>query len=322
MSLFKSLASALVAALTMCALPAMAQNKITLGEVGTGSAAEWPLYIAMAKEFTGQEKISLDIVGVPSSAGVMQQIAAGSLDLGTSGMADAVRAVDHGAPTRILRVGEGPSPYQVFALPSIKSWADLRNKTVMIGGAQDITRIYFEDMAKPNGLTPGTYSYIYAGAAYARFAALASGSVAATILPPPFSFKAASEGYTNLGTSADYTKNFPFTGYSVNVNWAKTHPAAVCGFLAAYTKAVDWFYDPKNRNEAISILVNRLKANPKDAAEGYDFFVKGRMFDRKGAVESSGLENLIAILKRQGGIEGGTELSRFYDPSLVCSAAK
>jgi NitT/TauT family transport system substrate-binding protein len=297
--------------------PAFAQNKIVVGTVGSGSPLEWPIYIAIKKGFLEQEKLVLDWIAVPSSAAVMQQVAAGSLNIGTTGIADALRASDRGAPTRLLRVGMTVSPYEIYATKTVKSWTDLRKKTVMIGGAKDITRVYFEDMAKPNGLAPGEYDYIFAGSTAARFAALASGSIAATILFPPFNFAAAREGYTSLGLSADYTKNFPFSAYSVNLNWARTNKDVLKRFLAAYTKGVDWFYDPANRAEAIPILVSYLKSDPKDVADTYDFFMKLRAFHRIGAVEGSGIENYLAILKQQGDLEGGADLARFYDSSLV-----
>lgn len=305
-------------ALTVFALsPAFAQNKIIIGTVGSGSPLEWPVYIAAKKGFLEQEKVVIDWVGVSSSAAVMQQVAAGSLNIGATGLADALRAPDRGAPTRLLRLGMVVSPYEIYAAKGTKSWTDLRKKTVMIGGAKDITRVYFEDMAKPNGLANGEYDYIYAGSTAARFAALTSGSVAATILFPPFNFAAGRAGYTNLGLSANYTKTFPFTTYSVNVNWARANKGTINRFLAAYAKGVDWFYDPANRAEAIPILISYLKSDPKDVADTYDFFVKLRAFDRTGAVEGGGVENYLAILKQQGDLEGGSDLQRFYDPTLV-----
>ena len=296
---------------------ALAQTKITIGTVGSGNTLEWPLYIAEKKGFLEQEKLALEWVGVQSSAAVMQQVAAGSLDLGTTGLADSLRAADKGAPTRLVRIGVGSSPYEVVGARSVRSWTDLRQKTVMIGGAKDITRLYFEDMAKANGLASGEYDYMFAGSTAARFAALTSGSVAATILFPPFNFLALRDGYTSLGLSADYTKNFPFSTYSVNLNWAQNNKAAIRRFLAAYAKGVDWFYDRANRDEAISILISYLKSDPRDVADTYDYFLKLHAFDRVGAVEGSGIENYLAILKRDGDLDGGTDLGRFYEPSLV-----
>lgn len=314
---------ALIAALGLLAvqtLPAMAQDKqdkIILGDVGVGSSNHWPLYVAMEKGWADEAKLTFENISIPSSAAVMQQLAAGAVDIGTTGLADALRGADKGAPARVLRIEIGPSPYEVVSAPNVKTWADLRGKTVMIGGVKDITRIYFEDMAKANGLKPGEYDYIYAGATGARFAALASGSIAATILVPPFNFKALSSGFNSLGDSATYTKNVPFTGYTVNVDWAKKNKSAIKKMLDLYARGIDWLYDPKNKDEAVAILVKRLKADPKDSADTYDFFVKLKVFDRDGDVAKSGIENLIKILKDQGEIEGSTDLSRFYDASLT-----
>jgi ABC-type nitrate/sulfonate/bicarbonate transport system substrate-binding protein len=290
---------------------------ISIGTVGGGNALEWPLYIAEKKGFLEQEKLTLEWVGAQSSAAVMQQVAAGSLNLGTTGLADSLRAADKGAPTRLVRIGVGVSPYEAVAARSVKSWADLRGKTVMIGGAKDITRLYFEDMAKANGLAPGEYDYVFAGSTAARFSALTSGSVAATILFPPFNFLALRDGYASLGLSANYTKSFPFSTYSANVNWAQNNKGAIRGFLVAYTKGVDWFYERANRDEANSILMSYLRSDPKDVADTYGYFVKLHVFDRIGAVDASGIENYLAILKRDGDLEGGTDLRRFYDASLV-----
>lgn len=312
--IMRGLAAIAISLAAVCS--AAAQNKIVIGTVGGGNTLEWPLYIAEKKGYLAEEKLALEWVGVQSSAAVMQQLAAGSLNIGTTGLADSLRAADKGAPTRLVRISVGVSPYEVVAARNVKSWTDLRKKTVMIGGAKDITKLYFEDMAKPNGLLPGEYDYVFAGATGARFSALTSGSVAATILFPPFNFLALRDGYTSLGLSGNYTKNFPFTTYSVNLNWARDNKDLIRHFRAAYTKGVDWFYDRANRDEAVSILISYLKSDPKDVADTYDFFVKIHAFDRVGAVEGSGVENYLAILKKDGDLEGSTDLSRFYDPAV------
>jgi NitT/TauT family transport system substrate-binding protein len=307
----------MIASLSLLPAHALALDKITVGTVGVGSSTEWPVYVAIDQKFMEEQNVEIDFIGTQSSSAVMQQITAGSINMGTTGLADPLRAADHGAPIRILRTGIEHSPYEVYAQPDIKTWADLKGKTIMIGGVKDITRIYFEDMARKNNLDVSSYDYIFAGATAARYAALASGSVAATILTPPLNFKAAGAGYTYLGTSADYTKNFPFTGYPINLPWAQANKNLVHRFLVAYSKAVDWFYQPQNREGAIASLIHYLKSDYQDAANTYDFYVKLHVFDHTGAVDRSGIENLIAILKKQGDIEGDVTLSRFYDPSIA-----
>ncbi|HEY4136354.1 MAG TPA: ABC transporter substrate-binding protein [Alphaproteobacteria bacterium] len=313
------LRSLLAAAFALCAgaLPAYALDKITISDVGTGSSTHWPMFIAMDKGFAKDAGVEIEYVGVPSSSAAMQQVAASAVNMTVGGLVDALRAIDKGAPAKLVRTEAGPSIYEVYARPEIKSFADLRKKTVMIGGIKDVTRIYFEEMATANGVKPGEYDYIFAGATAARFGALASGSIAATILTPPFNFKAAGAGYAKLGTSADYSKGFPFTGYSANVRWAEKNKPAIQGFSAAYARGVEWFYQPENRAEAIAILVKYSKGAPEDVANTYDFYVKLKTFSHDGDMAESGIQNLIGILKKDGDLEGAADLPRFYDASLV-----
>ena len=136
-------------ALALGAPPALALDKITIGETGSGSATHWPTYVAMTKGFFKALDIEVEFVPAPSSAAVMQQLAAGSLALGVSGPGDAARAIDKGAPVRLLRVESQTAPYEVMGKPIYKSLADLRGKIVMVGGAKDITRYYIDRMAAP-----------------------------------------------------------------------------------------------------------------------------------------------------------------------------
>ena len=85
----------------------------------------------------------------------------------------------------------------------------------------------------------------------------------------------------------DYVKDLPFTGYVVNRPWADTHRPALRKFLAAYQKAVDWFYDNKNCDEAVKILVAKTRSNPADDAKTYDFLHQIEFFERSGKVSLS-----------------------------------
>ena len=217
---------------------ALAIETINVGNTGAGSPLQWPSHIAIAKGFYREAGVDVQLIPMPSSAAGMQQLAAGSLNLSSSGLVDAVRAIDKGAPTRLLRTEVATSPYEIYARPAIKRFADLKGKIVMIGGAKDITRIYFEELAAANGLKPGENDYVYVGATAARFAALSSGSIDATILFPPFNFQASAAGFTRLAGSADVASAFPFSGYSMNVAWAKAKPGAVAGFMKAYAREI------------------------------------------------------------------------------------
>ena len=299
------------------ATSALAQTKISIGEVGAGAANHWPSYIAIEKGFYAARKLTVEYIAAAASAGVMQQLAAGSVDMGAGGLVDPIRAIDKGARITLFRTEASVAPYEVYAKKDIRSWADLRKKTIMIGGVKDITRIYLERMAIPNGLKPDDYDLVFAGATAQRFAALASGSIDATIVNPPYNFKPKGLGLTRLGATPDYVRDFPFTGYAVSLAWAKGRRDELAAFLAAYQQGVDFFYDKANRDEAISIAQKYLKVDRSDIEETWDFYQGLKIFDRVGLIPNSGVENLLKVLKDLGDIEGSTDLARYYDASMV-----
>jgi ABC-type nitrate/sulfonate/bicarbonate transport system substrate-binding protein len=99
---------------------------------------------------------------------------------------------------------------------------------------------------------------------------------------PPFNFQAETQGFNNLGLTIEYAPELPFSGTVVNKAWAVQNQDILKRMLAAHSKAVEWFYDDKNRDEAITILASVSSLKPDDVAKSYDFFRKNAFFDRTG----------------------------------------
>ena len=152
-------------------------------------------------------------------------------------------------------------PYALVGKPAIKKLEDLKGKVISLGGPKDITRIYVERMLAPHGIKPGEFDMVFAGATAARASALLAGAVDAAILLPPFNFQAEAQGFTNLGLTVDYAPELPFSGTVVNKAWAAGHQDILKRLLDAHTKSVEWFYDDKNRDEAIAILADRSRTS-------------------------------------------------------------
>jgi ABC-type nitrate/sulfonate/bicarbonate transport system substrate-binding protein len=170
---------------------ARAADTVIVGTVGSASANLWPVFIGINKGLFAEQDIKIDLVYVQSSAAVIQQLTAGSLDVTMStGLVDPIRAIEKGAPIAIVRFESQSPPYALLARPTIKSLRELKGKVISLGGAKDITRIYVERMLAPSGIKPGEFDMVFAGATSARAAALQSGAVDAAILLPPSNFQA------------------------------------------------------------------------------------------------------------------------------------
>ena len=308
--------AALFAGAAIAVSPAKAET-VTVGLVGAVSSTHWPIYIGLTKGYFAAEDVKLDPVFTQSSAALVQQLTAGSIDLALStGLADPIRAIDKGAPIAIVRIEMQAPPYALLAKPDIKRWVDLKGKTISIGGPKDITRIYLERMAEPNGLKADEYDTVFAGATSARFSALQSGAVDAAILLPPFNFYAESAGFTNLGLTVDYAKELPFTGTVVGRAWASAHKATLAKVLSVNAKSMTWFSDPANRAEAIKIMVEASKLKQEDVAKSYDFLHKNEFFEITGKISKAKMGAMLKALKELGDVEGSTEVDRFVLPGV------
>jgi NitT/TauT family transport system substrate-binding protein len=322
----RSVALGFVAALSvlLISVSGQAADKVTIISTGKGSPLEWPLFIGMQKGFFAAGSIDIDLVSAASTAAAMQQITGGSGDMGVGGLTDPIRAIDHGANLSVLLLETSKPPYSLWGKSALKSIADLRGKLVIVGGAKDITRIYFERMAQPNGLKTGDYDLTYAGTTPARYAALLSGAVDGAILYPPASFKATAAGFAKLGELGDYVKDLPFTGYAVNVAWAKAHPAMVTGFAKAMNESVGWFYAPANREAAVDILVKESNSDRDDIEKTYDYFTGLHIYPESNAITADTLAGLVKVLASTGDLEGAADPARFIDKDVaaLASAAK
>jgi ABC-type nitrate/sulfonate/bicarbonate transport system substrate-binding protein len=291
---------------------------ITIGLVGTASATHWPIYSGLKQGYYDAANIKLDMIFTPSSGALIQQLAAGSLDAALStGIVDPIYAIDKGAPIAITRLEVQSPPYALIAKPSIKKLSDLKGKTIMIDGPKGITKIYVERMLAKNGVSARDFDQIYAGATAARFAALQSGAIDATVLLPPFNFYAESAGFTNLGLTIDYTPELPFSGSVVNTKWAAGHRDLMDRLTAVHNKSMAWFLDEKNRDAAITIMVEASKQKREDIANAYDFLVKRKFFEPTGKVSRKRMDAMLTALRELGDISAGLTVDKLLMPGVT-----
>jgi len=313
------LAQALLTAFVLLLSPAArADDTIEIGLVGAISMTHWPLLIGLKQGYYAAEHLKLDLIHTQSSGAVLQQLAAGSIDATVSAaLIEPIYAISKGAPLRLVRLEIQLPPYAIEAKPQYKQLEELRGKTIMIDAPTGITKIYVERMLVPHHVQPSTVDYVYAGATGARFNALMSGAVDATILLPPFSFSAEEKGYNNLGLVADYAKDLPFTGAAVNMNWASKNPDVLRRFLDAHNRSVTWFLDPKNRQESIDIMVEASKLSPDVIAKTYDFLRSRPFFEPTGQISRSKMGALLAAVKQLGDFRGSTDIGNYVVPGIA-----
>jgi len=297
---------------------ASAADNVIVGSVGSTSANQWPLYIALKKGFFAAEGLSVDTVFAQSNAAVVQQLAAGSTNVATSaGLVDPIRAIEKGAPLGIVRIEIQAPPYALLARREIREVKELKGKTIIVGGAKDITRIFTDRMLAAHGLKTGDFDYVFAGATNARFSALQSGGVDAALLTAPFNFYAESAGFTNLGFTFDYLSDMPFAGVAMSRPWAAANADAARRFLGALVKTIGWFYDERNRAEAVRIMVEVSKLKADDIEKAYEFLGGKKLFEPTGKVSKAKLTKVVDALRELGDVPADFAVERLFLPGVT-----
>jgi NitT/TauT family transport system substrate-binding protein len=311
MSLKHALGVALCCALCQGAIPARAADTIEFGVVGAANSPEWSFYIGIEKGFFADAGITLDVIYVPTPSGLVQQLAAGSLDVVDIGAVEPIHAVSRGAPVAMLRISGAVSPYEVLAKPEIASIKELKGHTVVIGGQVDINRVYLERILKAAGLKDSDIDMTFIGNTAGRFAALKSGAADATMLAPPVNFFAEAAGFRNIGMMIDYTKDLPFGATDVSLAFANKNHDALVRFMGALDKSIAYFNNDANRDGSIDVLAKEMPTMSRDdVAKSYDYMRKIGFFPTNNVISRKRLEALMDEMTAIGDTEGKVPLEK------------
>jgi NitT/TauT family transport system substrate-binding protein len=318
------LAIAAVVAATFA--PARAQApRMPVSAVVIGiSVSIWPAIVADRKGFFAAEGLDLDLINSGSSARSLQQVAAGSAQIGSSSMTDSVRAIGGGADVRVFLNSLAVGTHSLVAAKSITSVAGLKGKRVMTGGTGDITNLWWYALARHFNLDPARdVDLLFSGSTAARTAALFGGAIDATLLSTPQSFKAIDAGFTDLGPVAPYLGEFPVMIWHANARWARANAATLAAFIRAHNRAVRYMADPTNRQEVSDILAKASGSSLEDALKTWDLCMRINAFVADGAIGENAVARVRDTLTDAGDLKGPPQpAAAFYDRRYVDAVAR
>jgi NitT/TauT family transport system substrate-binding protein len=321
----RALALILLAAMVSFAAPRpagaqTAPTEITFG-ILTPTSAEWPLYIAETQGFYKEEGITVTIVQGSSPPNVINMVSTNAVNLADNGCDSEFVAIAHGLPIKIVASMFNVNPYSLVVGPGIKSWADLKGKSVMLGTKQDVTAIALSSMAAAHGLKLDDFQIVIGGNSTARYAGLSSGNVQGAMLAQPFDLLAESKGNTILGTASDSIKDWVFTCVAANNDWAAKNRPLVVKFLRAMRKGIQYGYTHKDA--AVATLVAQTHADAAIAAKAWDIdFGKWKAFDPNLKLSPSAVQTVGKYQVSFGIIPALPPMKDLYDPSFAADALK
>ena len=190
---------------------------------------------------------------------------------------------------KLVAVLLGRPDYFLTVKKDVKSVRDLKGKRIAIGSYGAAADLALRTVAKQDGLDPDRELIrLQMGGAAARYAALVSGSVDATILTLPYNLQAEKAGYKDLLWFGERLE-LPLSGLAVRDETIQKNPKQVYGMIRAVFRAMA--FAAANREETIQILINWLKLDREVAARSYE--LGKRSWSDGGVVSDAAVQTLI-----------------------------
>lgn len=326
----KVVASVLLASLLLLTAPgpqrALAQPDAGLTEILFGTlgatAATWPLFLAEQEGYFRDEGLKITQVVTSNPVNTANQVASGGLNIASDGTDTIIAAVSHKLAVKAVSTFMIPNPYTLVTLPSIKSWEDLKGKTVSMGTKQDVTAIVFDAMAKAHRLDMNKdFDLNIIGNTGQRFQALQSGNIQAALLGQPFDFRAEAAGMHVFDRATNYYKDWMYTVVVVNTSWAASHRPLVVKFIRALRKGAIYGYE--HPQEAIGILMTATKTDAASAQKAYDLdFKQLKAFSRTGIVPAKNVQAVMNAMLAIGSIPAAPPVSEVVDNTFAQEAQR
>jgi ABC-type nitrate/sulfonate/bicarbonate transport system substrate-binding protein len=301
------------------ALPAGAQSQmhVELGDVSK-TATSWTLEIARANGFYDRDKVAVETTYVGNNPAVAQQVVGNAFDLGITTVETAIRAVESGAPIVMIGSGMLKFPYAFMAAPSIASPADLKGKKIILDLPKSYLSYTWKRWSKQNHIDPADVEIVYDGSSANRFAALVAGAVVLAPVTQPLDFMAADRGFKKLIDMSVFATDFGFTALIARKAYLDQNAETARAFIKASSAATDFFYDRKNRDAAVTTLVNFSKVDAAIAGKVYDYYATQlRPFAKNMGLPDAYVKSVSDYLVEAGELKSAGPPSKYVDRRFI-----
>jgi ABC-type nitrate/sulfonate/bicarbonate transport system substrate-binding protein len=297
--------------------PTPAQLTSVRYSITSRTAGNWQDYVAVRKGFFAEHGIEPEMIVTGTTVVSVQSLASGSTDVSYITADSAIAAVEKGADIVAVWGGQNLPVYSLIVQPQISSYEGLRGTAIGVSALSSGDAFFVQRMMERAGLRlPDDYDMIPAGGTPERYAALKNGAIAGALLVQPFDTRIVKDGFRRLALSTEAVRYYSWNALWVQRAWARANEETLLRVLRAMRQAHEWLYDPKNREEAIEILVAELQAEPDEARDAYELLVQQGAYSRQGEIPEEAMQTPIDFLAGRGEIAQPLPLpSKYIDMS-------
>lgn len=295
----------------------VAEARIVVG-ISSVNVAFLPLYVTIEKGFFKDE--GLDVVPVMFNSGTtnLQSLIGGDVHVIASSVAEPVLGRASGVDVKIIWGICNLMPFELYSQPKLISMKEARGKRFAVSRFGALSDFLTRASLRHFGIDPKEVTILQIGSTPARFAALSSGGVDATIIWFPVTEQAKSLGYRKLFDLKDMYPEWPYEVFAARESWLNKEKDSAVRFIRAYQKGTRYTRD--NRDEAIRVLTKYVKMDTAVAPPGYDLYRDS--FPLDGTIAEKGIGIVADQEFEQGRVKKKISIDEMIDRSFILTPGK
>lgn len=266
-----------------------------------------PLWAAQRQGFFEANGVDVRMAYTPSSDALVAGLFDGRYDIALATIDNFIAYQEGQADVRIADatndlvsfMGGDGGFLSVVSAPGVKTFADLKGKTLSVDAMGNGFAFVLRDLLARNGIRESDVTFVRAGGTPNRYRDLVAGKHDATLLRTPFELLAQNRGFNVLASAASLGA-YEGTVGAVRRSWARNNEAAMIGFLRGYRSGVAWVCDPPNRDVVEALLIANIRdMTPALARQSYELLVSPQGGLRRDvSLDVEGIRTVLALRSR------------------------
>lgn len=293
-----SRALCLIAGLVMFASTANAADPTVLHVYMQPMARALPFYVGVEKGLFARHGLNVELEFTKSSANQRDALASGKADIVYSAVDNAVAMVEVAKKDVVIVTGGDSGTNEFYVQNYVKDFSDIRGHAVAVDAINTAYALQAKKILLQHGLKDGVdYKLNPIGNGSLRLKSMMEDkNNAAAILNLPYSLQAETVGLKSLGRTIDMIGPYQAAGSFTLSSWAIANSGTLEQYIAAFVESLRWSLDPKNRTEAVAILIDKFKLSKNIAERSYDLMSDPAFgFAPDAKFNMDGFKNVLAL---------------------------
>ena len=310
--------AAMIAFIVCLSLAGSANAQLRKINIAYTATSPYQAVLIVAKEVGLFKKHNLDPTLVFTTGGSLgiQAMIGGDVAMTLSDGSSSVLSKLAGVDVLVIASLLNTFPYSLISLPEIKKVDQLRGAKIAVSRFGSATDLSVKMALARVGLNAEKdVTLLQIGVQTARYAALLSKNVQATIITPPFTLTARKAGMQTLLDMAELNIPFQLTALLALRPYLKSNPDMVLSVIRTLSEAIHFY--KREKEATIKILGKYLKTDDREALEETHREIAIKALPEKPYPTLAGIRTIVDETALRNPKAKGAKPEDFVDSSFV-----